>query len=176
MVHLEDVLDENNKDDTVRQLVKLHGADPLTVLIEIENKQTVKNSLGVILNVLTPMQGQILLMITLGYSINAISYELNRDHSTIIGCKNSIAKRLFKIADEDRILALKDQLELLRSKGKTGRRYLKVLDEYNRRYAVREALKDLFVALRPVEYSTHSQPNSRPCYLGAGQTYQGGTR
>ena len=140
MVKLEDVLNETGDEDAVRRLIRKHGSDPLTILLEIENKASVKKNFEVLLKELKPLQQQILMMIAMGYSTTAIAKEVNRTHATIIGCKRNIGKRLFNVADEERIDTLKKQLEQTRVK---GRRYQKTLEEYERRYSVREALKDL---------------------------------
>ena len=163
MVKLEDVLNETGDEDAVRRLIRKHGSDPLTILLEIENKASVKKNFEVLLKELKPLQQQILMMIAMGYSTTAIAKEVNRTHATIIGCKRNIGKRLFNVADEERIDTLKKQLEQTRVK---GRRYQKTLEEYERRYSVREALKDLFASLVPTAYSTsRSQYNSRPTSL-----------
>ena len=163
MVKLEDVLNETGDEDAVRRLIRKHGSDPLTILLEIENKASVKKNFEVLLKELKPLQQQILMMIAMGYSTTAIAKEVNRTHATIIGCKRNIGKRLFNVADEERIDTLKKQLEQMRVK---GRRYQKTLEEYERRYSVREALKDLFASLVPTAYSTsRSQYNSRPTSL-----------
>ena len=159
MVKLEDVLNEEGDEDAVRRLIRKHGGDPLTILLEIENKASVKRDLEILLKELKPLQQQILMMIALGYNTMAIAAEVNRTHATIVGCKKSIGKRLFNVADEERIDTLKNQLAQMSAGGKTGRRYQKTLEEYERRYAVREALKDLFDALTPVNYAS-----ARPKY------------
>ena len=167
MIRLEDVLYENGDElETARFLSRKYGADPLNVLVTIEDKATVKRNLEVLLKELNPVQKQILLMTGLGYTTRAIAVELNREHSTIVGCRRTIGKKLFAVADEDRISRLKSQLETWRGKKKEGRRYRKVVEEYRRRYAVREALKNLYSTLTPAEnLSSRKQYSSRPTLL-----------
>ena len=163
MVRLEDVLVADGEEQSLRNLIQKNGGDPLAVLLDVENKMTIRRALETLLKELNSTQQQILLMIAMGYSTTAIAKEVNRTHATIIGCKRNIGKRLFNVADEERIDTLKKQLEQTRVK---GRRYQKTLEEYERRYSVREALKDLFASLVPTSYSTsRSQYNSRPTSL-----------
>ena len=124
-----------------------YGADPLTTLIELENKEEIERSLEILLKELNPIQKEILIRTSEGESIKEIASDLNRNHATIIGCQKSIGRKLNSIANEDRISELCVQLKEMQSKGKRGRKYQKLKEEYSRRYKVREALKKLFAAL-----------------------------
>lgn len=145
MLRLDEVLYEGDG-ETAYRLSRKYGADPLNVLVELETKEEVKRNLAVLLEELKPLQREILLMTGLGYTTRAIAAEINRNHATVIGCRRSIRKRLLATANEDRIERLKEMLEHVK-----GGYRKKLTEEYRRRHAVREALKNLFVALSPLE-------------------------
>lgn len=147
MTRLEEVLETNAEEETVRDLSRYHATDPLDVMLDIENKSEIGRNLETVIKELNATQQQILMLTAAGYSVRRIAAELNRSPSTILGCRETIGKRLLNVADEDRIVELRKQLGQMNGKKKKGRRYRKILEEYERRYAVREALKKLFVAL-----------------------------
>ena len=102
---------------------------------------------------MNPVQQQILLMTGLGFTVRRIAEELNRDPSTIVGCRRTISKRLLAFANEERLERLKVRLEHVK-----GGRRKKLTEEYQRRYAVRQALKNLSALMSPIEpppYSHH---------------------
>lgn len=151
MLQLDEVLYEGDG-ETAYRLSRKYGADPLNVLVELETKEEVKRNLAVLLEELKPLQREILLMTGLGYTTRAIAAEINRSHATVIGCRRSISKRLLACADENIIRLLQNRLEYVK-----GGYRKKLTEEYRRRHAVREALKNLFVALSPFEPPVHSE-------------------
>ena len=167
MMRLEDVLKtDEEEEERIRRLTRYHGIDPLNVILEKEKKLETKKSLMILLKELKPLQREILLMTTQGYSIRRIASELNRSHATIAGCKRTIMKRLFGLADEARIKELREQITKAITKGKSGRRYEKQKEEYAKRYEVRAALKKIYVSLMPLPESSKVRKKScRPTCL-----------
>ena len=158
MLRLEDVLCNV---DAAQGRSRKYGVDPLRVLVEREERAIVKSCLEVLLKELNPVQQQILLMTGLGFTVRRIAAVLNRNHATIVGCRQSITKKLFAVADDNRISLLCHLLEHVK-----GNRRKKLEAEYHRRYAVREALKNLSAALSPIRnVSSPKQYSSRPTLL-----------
>jgi len=131
------------------------------VLEEIENKAETINLLQIILKSLTDLQGKVLLMTGANYTVGEMSRVLNVDYTTVVHTRDSIANRLLKVVDENKINKLKDKLNKV---GKAKRK--KLIEELNTRLAVREAMKKLFVILTPPQ-SEKSIGNgiTQPAYL-----------
>lgn len=132
MITVDDVIRVRSRAD------RIYSSDPLEVLIKLESARELETILIPLLTALKPFQQQVLLMTALGFTVRRIASELNRNHATIVGCRRTLGKRLLAFADEDRIDALKEQLERVK-----GKRRKKLAEEYQRRYAVRQALKYL---------------------------------
>ena len=131
------------------------------VLEEIENKAETIELLQIILKSLTDLQGKVLLMTGANYTVGEISRALNVDYTTVVHTRDSIANRLLKVVDENKINKLKDKINKV---GKAKRK--KLIEELNARLAVREAMKKLFVILTPPQ-SDKSIGNgiTQPAYL-----------
>ena len=141
MIRLDDVLssDAYNYHD-ILAICQRRGSDPLSVIIDIEDKLAIRDNIEVLMRALSPSQCQVLLLTGLGYSSRSIASILNREHSTILGIRRSIHKRLFSIANPDRIRYLKRALHSLKKRGSL---YRKLRDEYFLRLSVRKALDNL---------------------------------
>ena len=141
------------------------GLSACDVLAESERRREVIENLQVILGCLTENQQKILLMTGAGYTQDEIAKSINVSQQGVGKVKSGISTRLLKYSDEGRIEKLAEQIESLEAKGKLGRKYHELRNEYESRHAVREALKNLFVILTPPESTKEADRGvSMPAY------------
>lgn len=141
------------------------GLSACDVLAESERRREVIENLQVILGCLTENQQKILLMTGAGYTVREMEEVTGITHQTMVECRQGIPARLLKYSDECRIEKLAEQIERLEAKGKLGRKYQELRNEYESRHAVREALKNLFVILTPPESTKEADGGvSMPAY------------
>lgn len=130
-----------------------YGLSPDTVLEEMERRERVLDSLQVVLGCLSDTQQKILLMVGAGDTLESMASELGMSPQACASARNSICKRLDNVADEERIELIADKITELSetSRGRHSTLYGELCDELDKRFAVREALKVLFVDLLPPE-------------------------
>lgn len=130
-----------------------YGLSPDVILEEAERRERVLDSLQVVLDCLTKTQQKILLMTGAGDTLESMANELGISPQACAAARNSICKRLENVADEERIEFIADKITELSetSRGRHSALYDELCDELDKRFAVREALKVLFVDLLPPE-------------------------
>lgn len=130
-----------------------YGLSPDTILEETERRKRVLDSLQVVLGCLSDTQQKILLMVGAGDTLESMASELGMSPQACASARNSICKRLENVADEERIeyVAAKVMELAETSRGRHSALYESLCDELDQRFAVREALKVLFVDLLPIE-------------------------
>lgn len=135
----------------VEDVARKYGLSALDVLTEKERRRETLDNLQIIMDCLTDTQRKVLSLTAQGYTVREMEDMMGRDKALITRERQSISKRLMKVADESRIKGLKSEISKILAKGKHSRKLERLLDEYNQRMEVREALKKLLVLLTPPE-------------------------
>lgn len=138
----------------VDDVTRKYGLSPEMVLTEQERRKETLDNLQIIMDALTDTQRKVLALTGQGYTVRDMEEELGISNEACVQSRNAIQKRLLKIADEKRIEGLESEISKLKSKGKradSSKKFRKLLDEYEQRISVREALKKLLVLLTPPE-------------------------
>ena len=138
---------ENIADEVTRK----YGMSPDEIIEEKERRIGIINDLEIISSVLTDNQRRILALTGAGFTVRQMGDMLDVSFEHISEYRRSIAKRLSKVADEERIQYLAGEVIRLAatSKGKHSKLYKELCEELDRRFSVREAMKRLFVTLTP---------------------------
>ena len=134
----------------VDDVTRKYGLSPAEVITEKERRKEILDNLQIIMDNLTETQRKILALTGQGLTVREMEEEMGISHQACVNIRQSISKRLFKIADEDRINKLEKQISAIPATKKSAKRQ-KLLDEYEKRISVRESLKKLFVLLTPPE-------------------------
>lgn len=134
----------------VEDVTRKYGLSPAEVITEKERRKEILDNLQIIMDNLTETQRKILALTGQGLTVREMEEELGIRYYHISEYRKSISKRLFKIANEDRINELEKQISAIPATKKSAKRQ-KLLDEYEKRISVRESLKKLFVLLMPPE-------------------------
>lgn len=138
----------------VDDVTRKYGLSPEMVLTEQERRKETLDNLQIIMDALTDTQSKILMLTGQGYTVREMEDELGITNQACSKARSSIPTRLLKIADEKRIEEIESEIARLQAKGKTSdksKKFKKLLDEYEKRISVREAMKKLLVLLTPPE-------------------------
>lgn len=106
-----------------------NGIDPMKAVEIQENRNEAREALKTIMTALTDKQRQVLLLSD--YSVSQVSQITGMRPNLVISIRNAIPKRLYKYTDEDRIANARNA------------------EDKQKRIAVRNALKQLYVLLIP---------------------------
>ena len=155
---LDDVLDifdggYQDPDVVADEVTRKYGLSPAEIIAEKERRANIVSDLEIISRELTENQRHILAMTGAGFTVRQMEEELGLALGTISEQRQGISKKLEKVADEERIQFVAGEvMRLVRtSKGRHSKLYEELCEELDRRVAVRNALKRLFVTLTPPE-------------------------
>lgn len=137
--------------EIAEQTCRFYGVSALDALCDAERKKELMDDLTAILSPLNESQRSVLLLIGAGENRNVIANALSVTPQRVSQIRNSISETLESYADEERIQFLATKVVELAatSRGRHSKLYEELCAELDSRYAVREALKRLFVALLP---------------------------
>ena len=148
-----DIFDRNytNEEQITSDIVWVYGKSPGEVIEEKERRLTIIRDLEIISSVLSEQQKRILALTGAGFNTSQIEEIANVSSKNMKRDRRSIVKKLENEADEERIQYVAGEVVRLAatSKGRHSKLYKDLCDELDRRLAVREAMKRLFVNLTP---------------------------
>lgn len=142
---------DNDSEWIAEECARKYGIGADEVLDEKQRRIDVLDNLKVILDFLTDTQREVLLFTGAGYTLTEIADELQITVPSVKEAKAGISKKLQKESDEERIQKVAAEVVRLAktSRGRHSQLYGELCDELDRRFALREALKKLFVLLTP---------------------------
>ena len=155
---LDDVIDifdggYTDPDVVAEEVTRKYGLSPAEIIAEQERRSQIVKDLETIVIVLTERQRHVLALTGAGYTIRQMEEMTGIDKKNLTEYRQSISKKLDKETDEDRIQFVASEVMRLvqTSKGRHSKLYEDLCEELDRRVAVRNALKRLFVTLTPPE-------------------------
>lgn len=145
--------DYTNLEEIAETTSRKYGCSACDVLVERESKVEAMEHLQVILDVLSDKQRMVLLTRGAGYTQEVACEIVGVDQPAYSRCLASIPSRLEEVADEERIQFLADEIMRLSqtSRGRHSTLYTDLCEELDKRYSVRQSLKQLLVLLTPPE-------------------------
>lgn len=153
LINAIDIFDEPYTDEKVvaSDITRKYGMSPDKIIEERERRISVVHDLEIIASVLSAEQNRILALIGAGFNNKQIAEELGIVDTNMATLRRGIPKRLDKEVDEERIQYVAAEVVRLAgtARGRHSKLYSELCTELDRRLAVREALKRLFVNLTP---------------------------
>lgn len=130
-----------------------YGCSACDVLVERESKLEAMEHLQNILDVLSDTQKAVLLTKGAGYTQEVAAEIIGITQPSYNEALAGIPTRLNKIADEERIQFLADEITrlVMTSRGRHSDLYADLCKELDQRYKVRQSMKQLLVLLTPPE-------------------------
>lgn len=138
-------------DKLADSLARKYGLSALDVLAERDKHIEVIKDIKTITDALNPKMSTVLLLTGAGDTQRQIGEKLGLTHQQVSNVLKGARTALQNIADEDRIQFLANKVvEMAKtSRGRHSALYNDLCNELDKRFSVRQALKRLFVNLRP---------------------------
>lgn len=153
LINAVDIFDEPYTNEMVvaSDITRKYGMSPDMIIEEQERRISIIHDLEIISSVLSEQQKRILTLTGAGFNTSQIEEIANVSSKHMKEYRRGIVKKLENEADEERIQYVAVEVVRLAgtTRGRHSKLYIELCAELDRRFAVREALKRLFVNLSP---------------------------